>query len=83
MRLLLRCPDVTVTGTLELLARRRGDEVRVGRADFTCEPSSEVVEVELSDRAQDRLEQRGRLTVTARIAADGAETEAELRIEPA
>ena len=70
VRLLLRCADTEVTGTLELLERRGDRDVRAGRAEFTCEPPSEVVEVELSDAARSRLEDRGTLAVTVRIAAD-------------
>ncbi len=51
---------------------QRGDRrIRAGRETFTCEPPSEVVEVELAGAARTRLEDCGRLAVTVRIEADG------------
>jgi hypothetical protein len=78
--LLLRCPDAELAGTLELLEKRGGRETRAGRTQFTCEPPSDVVEVELTDAAVGRLEDRGRLAVTVRIAADGYSAEHEERV---
>jgi hypothetical protein len=69
--LLLRCPDATVSGTIELLDRRGDRRVSAGREPFTCEPPSEVVEIELTDAARDRLEDRGRLAAIVRVDAEG------------
>jgi hypothetical protein len=80
VRLLLGCESAGVSGTLELLVRRGGDTVRAGRTEFECTPPTEVVEVELEPAAADRLEARGRLTVTVRVDADGHEEERDFRV---
>jgi RTX calcium-binding nonapeptide repeat (4 copies) len=83
-RLLLDCDQRRVTGTLELFERRGDRRVSAGEAEFDCTPPSEVVEVELEDGARERLEDRGRLAVIARVAAEGyAEHEDRLTIRSA
>ena len=71
VRLLLDCDASRVTGSLELFEQRGDRRVSAGEADFDCTPPSEVVEVELEDAARERLEDRGRLVVIVRVAADG------------
>jgi hypothetical protein len=69
-RLLTRC-DSGVSGTLTLITRPPGERRRAGRAEFECEPASELVEVTLNRAARNRLEDRGELEVDVRIAVDG------------
>ncbi|HEX5780591.1 MAG TPA: hypothetical protein VFX80_01655 [Solirubrobacteraceae bacterium] len=69
-RLLTRC-DSGVSGTLTLITRPPGERRRAGRAEFECEPASELVEVTLNRAARNRLADRGELEVDVRIAVDG------------
>jgi hypothetical protein len=71
VRLLLDCDGARVTGTLELFEQRGDRRVSAGEAEFDCTPPSEVAEVELEDAARERLEDRGRLAVIVRVAAEG------------
>ena len=71
VRLLLDCDGTRVTGTLELFEQRGDRRVSAGEAEFDCTPPSEVAEVELEDAARERLEDRGRLAVIARVTAEG------------
>ena len=80
VRLLLDCERTPVTGTLELFERRGDRRVRAGEAEFECTPPSEVVEVELEDAARERLENRGRLAVIVRVAAEGYAAEHQDRL---
>jgi hypothetical protein len=78
--LLLRCPDADLEGEIVLLEQHGDREVRAGRGQFTCEPPSDPVEVRLTDAALGRIEDRGRIAVTVRIAAEGYSAEHEERI---
>ena len=69
-RLLTRC-DSGVSGTLTLITRPPGERRRAGRAEFECEPASELVEVTLNRATRNRLADRGQLEVDVRIAVDG------------
>lgn len=79
-RLLLVCPNAAAEGTLTLTTRRRGKRRTVGRAPFTCEPPTDVVEVTLSKAARRRLEDDGAVQVTARLAVTGIAERSTARI---
>ncbi len=67
----LQCPDEDAGGTVTLFERRADRRVRAGRTAFTCTAPSEVIELDLEDATRERLEDRGRLRLIARVAVDG------------